>query len=456
MGSSEKGARSTTTHTGALAGSDAVYSALFQQKGVIRVRDVDELIDLGVLFAASINPLRKRRMERSAIIEISGGGKGLVSDTAAAAGVELPDLSEEAAIRLKRALPHTIYPTNPIDTEGWWGDPTKPQVYPLLLETFGSEPEFDVIVSRFTIPRAGPLGPLEARLAEMDAARQSHPDRLFAVLSRTSDQFSNAWLSAIRGRQIAFLQGYGRGLRAIGRLAEYSRAVHGRPVTVALPGAAGAEPGHRVLNEIESKHLLEAAGVAVIETLAAASVEEAVRDADLLGYPVVLKVVAAEIVHKSDSGGVLLGLKDAGAVRDAFATVQAAATRAGATFRGVSVQPMASPGTEIVLGAHRDPQFGPVIMFGLGGVFVEVLHDVSLRVAPLSIEDVPAMLDEIRGHALLDGARGQPAVDRAAICDALCKLSMLMLSRPDIVSIDVNPAFAYPNGLLAVDARVVL
>jgi acyl-CoA synthetase (NDP forming) len=171
---------------------------------------------------------------------------------------------------------------------------------------------------------------------------------------------------------------------------------------------------------------------------------------------VVLKVVAAEIVHKSDSGGVLLGLKDAGAVRDAFATVQAAATRAGATFRGVSVQPMASPGTEIVLGAHRDPQFGPVIMFGLGGVFVEVLHDVSLRVAPLSIEDVPAMLDEIRGHALLDGARGQPAVDRAAICDALCKLSMLMLSRPDIVSIDVNPAFAYPNGLLAVDARVVL
>jgi acetyltransferase len=459
MGASERGARSTTTHTGALAGSDAVYSALFQQKGVIRVGDIDELIDLGALFGTSVNVLRRRRLERSAIIEISGGGKGLVSDTAAAAGVELPDLSEEATARLKQALPHDIYTTNPIDTGGWWSDPTKAQIYPLLLETFGSEPEFDVIISRFTIPRAGALGPLEARLAEMEAAREAHPDRLFVVLSRTSDQFSDAWLTAVRERHIAFVQGYGRGLRALGRLAEYSRAVYGPPARVPSRASAGVdqnEEAHRVLGEIESKQILVLAGVSVVETLAAANVAEAVRHADRLGYPVALKVVAPEIVHKSDSGGVQLGLKDAEDVRAAFATLQAAALIARATFRGVTVQPMAKPGLEIVLGAHRDPQFGPVILFGLGGVFVEVLHDVALRVAPLSADNAPGMLDEIRGHALLDGARGKPAVDRAAICDALCQLSGLMLRRPDIVSIDINPAFAYPTGLLAVDARVLL
>ena len=459
MGSSEKGARSTTTHTGALAGSDAVYSALFQQKGVIRVSDIDELIDLGALFATSIHRLPRRRLERSAIIEISGGGKGLVSDTAAAAGVELPDLSEEATARLKQALPHDIYTTNPIDTGGWWGDPTKPHVFPLLLKTFASEPEFDVIISRFTIPRAGALGPLGARLAEMEAAMEAHPDRLFVVLSRTSDQFSEAWLTAVRDHQIAFLQGYGRGLRAVSRLAEYSRAFHGVPAKAPSRASARADDrdnAHRVLNEIESKQVLEAAGVPVIETLAATGVEEAVRCADRLGYPVALKIVAPEIIHKSDSGGVQLGLADAQAVRTAVASLQAAALSAGATFRGVTVQPMANPGLEIVLGAHRDSQFGPVILFGLGGVFVEVLHDVALRVAPVSLDDASAMLAAIRGHAVLDSARGRPAVDRPAICDALCKLSTLMLSRPDIRSLDVNPALAYPHGLLAVDARVVL
>jgi acetate---CoA ligase (ADP-forming) len=459
MGASDKGARSTTTHTGAMAGSDAVYSALFQQKGVIRVSDIDELIDLGALFATSVNVLRKRRLERSAIIEISGGGKGLVCDTAALAGVELPDLSEDATARLQQALPRTIYPTNPIDIEGWWGDTSMPEVYPLLLETFGSEPDFDVIISRFTTPRAGGLGPLTARLAEMEAARKQHPDRLFAALSRTSDQFSDAWLAAIRDRQITFLQGYGRGLRAVGRLAEYSRAFHGPPARAPSAADLGTDPGedaHHVLGELESKAILAAAGVSVVETLAATSAEDAIRHADHLGYPVVLKVVAPEIVHKSDSGGVLLGLSDADSIPAGFATLREAAIRAGATFQGVTVQPMAPPGLEIVLGAHRDPQFGPVILFGLGGIFVEVLHDVVLRVAPLSPADPPAMLDEIRGHALLDGARGHPPVDRAAICDALCKISALMVSRPDIASIDVNPAFAYPHGLLSLDARILL
>jgi acetyltransferase len=457
MGASEKGARSTATHTGALAGSDAVYSALFHQKGVIRVSDIDELIELGALFSTSVGVLKQRRLERAAVIEISGGGKGLVCDTAAAAAVALPDPSPAATERLIRALPADIYPTNPIDTGGWWGDRTKPDVYPLVLDTFASEPEVDVVVSRYTIPREGGLGPLADRLAEMETARRNHADRLFVVLSRTLDRFSDAWLSVIRERRVAFVQGYGRGLRAIGRLAEYSRAFHGVPPRAPAVALAEAPSGsRRVLSEVASKAMLETAGIPVVETVAAATLEEAVREAERLGYPVALKVIAPEIVHKSDAGGVQLNLTNASAVRTAFVALQEVAAKAGGTFAGVSVQRMADPGLEVVLGAHRDAQFGPVIVFGLGGVFVEVLHDVSLRVAPLSSGDAAAMLDEIGGRALLDGARGQPAVDRGAICDALGKLSELMLSRPDIASIDVNPAIAYRRGLLAVDARVLL
>src|SRR5207249_9742770 len=162
------------------------------------------------------------------------------------------------------------------------------------------------------------------------------------------------------------------------------------------------------------------------------------------------------IVHKSDRGGVLLGLANDEVVRSGFSALQKIAADAGATFHGATVQPMAEPGLGIILGAHRDPQFGPVIVFGLGGVFVEILHDVALRVAPLNAADAERMLDEIRGRAMLEGARGRLAVYRPAIVDALCRLSDLMMSRPDIAGIDINPAFAYDSGLLAVDARLAM
>jgi len=454
MGSSEKAARSTLTHTGAMAGSDAVYTALFRQKGIVRVNDIDELVEMGALFSTSIDVLRRHRLERTAIIEISGGGKGLVSDTAAAAGVDLPDLGPAVVESLRKKLPDFVEPSNPMDTAGSWGEPIKETVYPIVLEAFASQADLDVILSRYTIPRTGEIGPLNKRLAEMDAARMTHPDRLFGILSRTSDQFCDEWAVAVRDRHIPFVQGYGRGLRAIARLAEYSRAVHGKSSNTPSPAAAGEgvfEGAHQVLSEIESKDILRAAGMPVVATEAASNPQEAVTIAERFGYPVALKVIAPEIVHKSDQGGVKLGLADADAVRGAF---QALAAARG--FQGVAVQPMAAPGLEVVLGAHRDAQFGPVILFGLGGVFVEVLHDVAMRVAPLTADDAATMLDEIRGRKLLDGLRGQAPVDRSAIQEALIELSALMVGRSDIASIDVNPAFAYPRGLLAVDARIEL
>jgi acyl-CoA synthetase (NDP forming) len=210
-----------------------------------------------------------------------------------------------------------------------------------------------------------------------------------------------------------------------------------------------------LLDEVETTQVLAAIGLPTLETILASSAADAARAAGRLGYPVAVKVNAPEIARKSDLGGVLLGLNDAEAVRQGFATLEEVTARAGAAFRGVAVQPMAAPGLEIILRATRDPQFGPLIAFGLGGA-LEVLNDVALRVAPLSATDARAMLDEVRAHRLLDGFRGQPSVDRGAIEHVLAQLAQLMLSRPDIASVDVNPAFAYPRGLLAVDARVEL
>ncbi len=336
---------------------------------------------------------------------------------------------------------------------------------------FAAEPEIDVVGSCFIIPRTVELGGITERIEELKQARAAHPDRLFVVLCRS--MWSPDWEPVIRECSVPFLQGYGRGPRALARLAAYSRFVHspdGRSersglgtqhpstqVVTAVQEEAppAAQPSRlaqsgRPLDEIESKALLTAVGIPVVETVQAATPREAVLAAKRLGYPVVLKVLAPEIVHKSDQGGVRLGLVNAQSVRRAFAELKSIAAAAEATFRGVTVQPMAAPGVEIVLGAQRDPQLGPAVMCGVGGVFIEVLDDVALRLAPVEPNDAEAMLNELRGRRLLDG------LDRPAIADALCRLADLMLSRTDIASIDLNPVLAYRDGLLAVDARIQL
>ena len=464
MGVSSKGAMSAYTHTGALAGSDQVYSALFRQKGIIRVDDMDDLIQMGALLGPAVPVLRRRPLERAAVIEISGGGKELLCDTAAAAGVELPDPTPETLAIMAPGLPANVLPTNPMDTTGNWNSPWLDQLYPVVLEGFASQPDVDMVVSRFGIPRTGPLGHIQKRLDEMLAARAAHPDRLFPILTRTADQFTEEWTRAIVEHDLAFVLGFGRGMQALGRLAAYSRYLRERAAAPSTPRSSAVPPGlldrtladRAVLNEVEAKDLLRAAGLPVILTGWARTPGEAVSLADTYGYPCAAKVLSPEIVHKSDVGGVRLGLADAAAVRKTFADLQAIAVAAGGEFHGIAVQPMAAPGLELVLGANRDPQFGPVVLVGLGGIFVEALHDVALRVAPLSEWDARTMLDDIRGRGLLGGVRGQPPVDRDALVHALLRLSDIMLSEPRIASIDLNPVLAGPDGLIAVDARVVL
>lgn len=216
--------------------------------------------------------------------------------------------------------------------------------------------------------------------------------------------------------------------------------------------------GRALLSEVEAKAMLAEFGVAVTDTRLAGSVDEAAAIADELGYPVALKVVADEITHKTDVGGVELGIADADELRAAAQRIHAAVAAAapGVAPAGLSVQPMAAPGTEVILGITQDQQFGPVLMFGLGGVFVEVLKDVAFRVVPLEPRDASEMIREIQGFPVLEGFRGAEPTDLAAIERMLLQLSEFAEAHPEVAELDLNPVFARADGAVAVDARIVL
>jgi acetate---CoA ligase (ADP-forming) subunit beta len=218
------------------------------------------------------------------------------------------------------------------------------------------------------------------------------------------------------------------------------------------------QQGRTLLSEIESKQILHDLGIATAVGQLATSEDEAVRLAAAIGFPVVLKLAASDITHKSDVGGVQLNLHYAEAVRHAYRTIlQNAAEQApGAQIDGVTVQPMAKPGVEVIIGMSKDATFGPVLMFGLGGVLVEVLKDVAFRIVPLSQRDAAEMIREIKGLPLLQGHRGTPAADLAALERILLTLSEFVMQTSAIKEIDLNPVYAYAQGALAVDARIIL
>lgn len=222
--------------------------------------------------------------------------------------------------------------------------------------------------------------------------------------------------------------------------------------------AAARKKRRTLLTEVEAKDLLHEAGVPVVRASLAKTMKAAVEAADAAGYPVVMKIVSGEIAHKSDVGGVMLGLKDAKAVRRAFKEMMARVKEAApkAKLDGVAIMPMAKPGTEVIVGATTDPQFGPVLMFGLGGVFVEVLKDVAFRIVPLEPRDASQMVREIRGLPILQGVRGQAGADLGALERLLLQVSQFMAGHPEVAELDLNPVLAYPDGAVAVDARIVL
>ena len=216
--------------------------------------------------------------------------------------------------------------------------------------------------------------------------------------------------------------------------------------------------GRTLLTEVESKELIRESGISVIETRLARSKAEAVRMAQEMGLPAVLKIVSPDVIHKSDVGGVKIGLESVGQVRTAYDSILSSTLEAvpSASILGVSVQKMALPGVEVIIGATKDPQFGHVILFGLGGVLVELLRDVSMRLVPLTARDARVMIREIKSLPLLQGYRQYPPCDLDSLEEAILNLSQFLEKHPDIKELDLNPVLCYPKGLVAVDARVVL
>jgi len=216
--------------------------------------------------------------------------------------------------------------------------------------------------------------------------------------------------------------------------------------------------GRLILTEFESKKFLKQAGIPVIKTRLAKTQSEAVALSQKMGFPVVLKIASPEIVHKSDSGGVRLSLSNAADVKVAFREIIDAARKINpsASIQGVSVQKMARPGTEVIVGTSKDPQFGPVIMFGLGGIFVEVLKDVSFRMIPLTPKDAREMIEEIKGYPALKGFRGKEPADISALIEIILKVSKVMEKNPVIKELELNPILVYQKGATAVDARIIL
>ena len=216
--------------------------------------------------------------------------------------------------------------------------------------------------------------------------------------------------------------------------------------------------GRSLLTEIESKQLLKQAGVSVIDTNLATSRAEAISISRRFGFPVVLKIASPDIVHKSDAGGVKLGLKTSKQVGKAYDDILGAISQKypQAMIQGVSVQKMARPGVEVIIGMSQDAQFGPVVMFGLGGILVEILKDVSFRIVPLERRDAREMIREIKGYPVLEGYRGQEPVDVANLEELILKVSSFVEQHPEVGELDLNPIFAYSDGAVAVDARVIL
>jgi acyl-CoA synthetase (NDP forming) len=213
-----------------------------------------------------------------------------------------------------------------------------------------------------------------------------------------------------------------------------------------------------LLTEVESKQLLEKAGISVIKTKLATSMKEAIALSKEIGFPVVLKIASPDVIHKSDAGGVKIELKNATQVSQAYREIITSVKQKHpkAAIDGVSVQPMAKPGVEVIIGMNKDPQFGPVLMFGLGGILVEILKDVSFRIVPLARRDAREMIRDIKGYPVLEGYRGQEPADVPFLEEMLLKVSDFAERNPEIKELDLNPIFAYRDGAVAVDARIVL
>lgn len=450
------GARAASSHTGALAASDVAVDALLAQAGVLRAQSIEELFDVAMAFGRQPLP----RSRRTAILTNSGGPGILAADALEAQGMDVVDLSPATVDRLKPLFPEEASIRNPIDMIA----SARPANYRAALDALLSDANVDSVVAIFTPP----LGVRQGDVAEAIAAvAAEHPEKPVVVVltGREGLAEGKAKLHEAGIPAYIFPESAARGLAALCRHAEWlalppePRAPLAVDRDRAAAIVAGVQRAGRArLNELEALELLAAYGVPTAPARLARSADDAARLAAELGGPLVAKVVSPQVEHKSDAGGVRVGVEGSAAAREAFEGIarDVRAAVPGAEITGVLLQPMVRGRRETIVGVSRDRVFGPLLMFGLGGIFVEALRDVVFRMAPIGERDALGMVRGIRGARILAGMRGQPPVDERALVDALRRVSQLAADFPLIAELDVNPLLVDESGVVAVDARVRL
>ncbi len=446
------GALAAASHTGAMAGPDAAVEALLGQAGVLRADTLEELFDAAMLLATQPVP----RGGGVAIVSNAGGPAIMAADACEGHGLAVPPLGAATAEALRRILPPEASVRNPVDMIASAGPAAYERALPLIL----ADEAVDAVLAIF-VPPAGP-GAEEVAAAIRRGAAGSRKPVLTCFMGIHGVPEALASLREGRLPSYAFPEAavialaravrYGRWLaRPEGRVPE----IAGISTPKARAAAAGAP---RWLGPDEVREVLAAYGIRTVGTRFARDADAAADAARALGFPVAVKLASRTITHKSEVGGVRLGLADAAAVREAVRDIgrRLAAIGRGPEMDGVVVQAMAPPGVETLVGLARDPKFGPLVAFGIGGVQVEVWRDVVYRVHPLTDADAREMVAAIRGTRLLDGFRGAPAADREALVDALLRVSRLAGEMPEVAELDVNPLVALEPGagVVAVDARI--
>lgn len=461
IGRTDEGRSMAQSHTGHLTGSDAITSAVFRQLGVTRVDGLDELLEVSASFART----KPAKGDRVCVYAISGGTGAHMADMIAAAGLRLPPLTKQTQQTLHDGLiPAYLRVSNPVDCGG---PPVADRRGRQILDAIVADPKVDIVV----VPITGAVVAFSERFTRdlVDVARTT--DKPIFVVWGSPPGTDETYYRRLLDGGLPVFRTFGNCVKAVRAYVDYwafakrYRSPFADAPTEPLPAAKKARailaevgPGE-ALSEWQSKRLLKTYGIPVTRDVLCHSAQGAKRAADALGYPVVMKVSSPDLLHKSDLGLVKVGVATAKDAYATYAALLAKARKAGgknARIDGVLVCPMVSGGVETVVGVSRDPLFGPVVMVGLGGIFVEVLGDVTFRVPPFDAGEAERMLHELAGFAMLQGVRGAKAADTAALVDVIMKVQRLALDlADDLAELDVNPLVVKPRGAVALDALVV-
>jgi acetyltransferase len=453
------GARAATSHTGAMAGLDVATDALFAQCGVIRVDTVEGLFDMAMGFGNA--PLPKG--DRVAVVTNAGGPGIIIADALESRQLRVAEFGENTRDRLRQSLPEEASVDNPVDMIA----SADADSYRAVLETVLEDDGVDAVIASFVPPLGVHAADVARAITDTAAGRQKPT---FAVLmGRSGLKESRALLNAASVPAYIFPESAVRALVGMSRYRRWLERPEGsvrafgdvEPDKVREILSAAVGSGRTRLGEFDALSVLDAYGIPIVPSRPATSAEEAIAAAEAVGFPVVLKVMAPTVSHKSDVGGVIVGLQTAREVRGAYYEIRARLAENGVAkdqLEGVLVQGMVSGGREVIIGTAFDPSFGPLVMFGLGGVYVEALGDVAFRIHPVNDLDAAEMIRQVKAYKLLEGFRGEKGVDVAALQEAIQRVSQLVGDHPQIAELDINPIVSFEPGRqpVALDARVVL